>query len=505
MNARSTVEKLESRRLLSGTGATEVVIGADRYFVNTDADHGAELWKSDTDGSNAVLVKDIFAGAASASPQWLFDFNGTLFFSANDGTTSGRELWKSDGTEPGTVRVAELYAHGASSSPHDFLIVNNHLFFLAKPSGSGDQLYVTDGTEGGTIKLFSPESIPHPPANMLVKDDILYFEGQIDANDQVERWQTNGTPGGTMVSSGSLLYPDGDLRVFSTSDDDAIDVSVAGGTLTVDINGDSETYAVADIESIYVSSLLGSDMITIGQDVTIGVTVDAGADDDSVIGGSGDDLLSGEDGNDTLNGEAGDDTLDGGDGDDLLSGDEGKDSLQTSDGNDSLNGAQVFGHLLKIDATSESDQVFLHRNARYPAWLDVSVNGDDFKYLLATIESVWVNANGGDDLVSFDGFALPSRIYGGDGSDVIYGSDGADRIIAGDGDDWVNAGAGNDVIYGEEGNDRLFGGDGRDYINGGPGVNLIRGGAEFDRILTHIGIDDYKGNRGDSIIDLIEL
>ena len=40
-------------------------------------------------------------------PRNLTNVNGTLFFTADDGT-NGRELWKSDGTAAGTVLVKDI-------------------------------------------------------------------------------------------------------------------------------------------------------------------------------------------------------------------------------------------------------------------------------------------------------------------------------------------------------------------------------------------------------------
>jgi hypothetical protein len=46
------------------------------------------------------LVSDINPGTGSSVPSVLTNVNGTLFFSADDGS-SGRELWRSDGDRRG--------------------------------------------------------------------------------------------------------------------------------------------------------------------------------------------------------------------------------------------------------------------------------------------------------------------------------------------------------------------------------------------------------------------
>ncbi len=63
-----------------------------------------------TEGALATpsMVKDINPGIGNSSPQYLTDVNGSLFFSAKDGT-NGIELWKFD---KGTITVLEAAING---------------------------------------------------------------------------------------------------------------------------------------------------------------------------------------------------------------------------------------------------------------------------------------------------------------------------------------------------------------------------------------------------------
>jgi ELWxxDGT repeat protein len=105
-----------------------------------------------------ILVKDIFPGIGelgpnSSYPQQLTNINGTLFFSAADGS-HGFELWKSNGTAAGTVMVKDintkpLVGTGNYGSYPAFLTnVNGVLFFSANDGTHGNELWRSNGTGG---------------------------------------------------------------------------------------------------------------------------------------------------------------------------------------------------------------------------------------------------------------------------------------------------------------------------------------------------------------------
>lgn len=231
-------------------------VGPGVFF---DAFDGAstELWRSDGTAAGTVLVKKINpVGDSIPSPAELLNLNGTLFFTADDGTHD-IELWKSDGTAAGTVLVKDIAAGGASW-PAGLTKVGSKLFFSADDWVNGNELWMSDGTAAGTqlVSDINPGSWSSNPAYLTEVNNILYFAAD-DGVHGVELWRSNGTPGGTAlvkdISSGSAdSFPENLTRVngtlYFTADDGVHGIELwksdgtSGGTMLVkDINtaGDS--------------------------------------------------------------------------------------------------------------------------------------------------------------------------------------------------------------------------------------------------------------------------
>ena len=116
------------------------------FFTASDGIHGSELWKSDGTSAGKVMVKNIHPGTgqdgAAASPRYLVNINGTLYFSANDGI-HGEELWTSDGTPEGTRMVFNLTGDSGGSNPRVIADLGDEkLLVLATTATYGRELYV---------------------------------------------------------------------------------------------------------------------------------------------------------------------------------------------------------------------------------------------------------------------------------------------------------------------------------------------------------------------------
>ncbi|HEY8564667.1 MAG TPA: calcium-binding protein [Beijerinckiaceae bacterium] len=254
-------------------------------------------------------------------------------------------------------------------------------------------------------------------------------------------------------------------------------VSIQGGTPTV-----------ANTAAIQAFGLGGDDAISLNE--TNGALPNAslfgGTGNDTLQGGSGSDQLFGQGENDTLFGKGGADLLFGGVGNDVLVGGDADDQMFGEAGNDRMiwnpgddsdvmeggadadiaevnggNGAETFS------IAANGSRVRLDRLDPAPFSLDIG-----------TTETIELNANGGNDVITAgNGLSdLTSlALDGGAGSDTILSGDGADVLLGGDGNDVVAGGRGDDVAFlGADADTFVWNpGDGNDVVEGQAGVDTL--------------------------------
>lgn len=210
-----------------------------------------------------------------------------------------------------------------------------------------------------------------------------------------------------------------------------VDASRINNPFTLDI----------DAENLVVNGNGGNDTIT-GSDGLkdlIKLTINGGDGNDIIVGGDGNDVANGDAGNDDVKGAKGNDTMNGGAGDDVLtwSPGEGTDVFEGGDGNDTAvdNGGGGAEHFI---VSANGQRVTATRDTPAPFFLD-----------MGTIETLNLNANGGDDRVEIEnglGALIKVNALLGDGNDTIEARNGAvDTIDGGAGTDSAQADA-NDAI-----------------------------------------------------------
>ncbi|MEZ5101099.1 MAG: calcium-binding protein [Thermoleophilia bacterium] len=252
--------------------------------------------------------------------------------------------------------------------------------------------------------------------------------------------------------------------------------------------------------------------------VTVPLTLNADAGNDTFTGGSGRDTMNGGPGNDTLNGGSGNDAMNGGADNDVLNGDDGEDTFAGSADDP---GADTFSGGPGNDTVSyaSSPQAVIVRIDDIRN--DGIANEDDVR---SDVETV-IGSRFDDQLI---GSAASNALQGGPGSDVLEGLGGNDLLLGtdliaqdvardvmrgGDGNDTLVDGGGVDVLEGGDGNDWLWMGPGADVISGGPGIDLAdygqavypnccnRGGLNVS--IDGVANDGYPGE-GDNVLTDVE-
>jgi ELWxxDGT repeat protein len=175
-------------------------VNGELFFTANDGTTGAELWKSDGTAGGTTMVEDINPGTTTtwyytgaygtftntvtttgSNPLNLTNVNGTLYFTANDGT-HGYELWKSDGTTAGTTMLADIKP---GSSTHSYTSYSetrsatlpNSSFPSNLTNLNGTLLFSADDGVHGTELWMLPDASTSPPSPTVRVNDVTVTEG----------------------------------------------------------------------------------------------------------------------------------------------------------------------------------------------------------------------------------------------------------------------------------------------------------------------------------------
>jgi ELWxxDGT repeat protein len=502
-------------------------INGTLYFAASNGTNGNELWKSDGTEAGTVLLKDINPGSSDSFPSTSLSFflsnptnvNGTLFFSANNGT-NGEELWKSDGTQQGTVLVKDINPGSGNSLSFDLTNVNGTLFFTAIDPVNGRQLWKSDGTEDGTVlvKDISPGLGNSSVSKLTNVNDTVYFTATKDI-DNYQLWKSDGTEQGT------VLVKD----IFATRGSSSVaDLTNVNGTLyfTVQdpINGkqlwmsDGTEAGTVVVEETTVGSNIsnltnvngtlyfsindptsGVELWKLGTNnapIVANAILDQSATENTVFSFTVPaDTFSDSDAGDTLTYSA---TLDNGNPlPDWLS----FDTTTATFSGTPLNG-DVSTLAIVVTATDTAG-AFINTNfdlaiAPLDNLANNMINGTaDDDTLIGTVEQDIIYGRPGNDIQL--GRAGNDRLRGGSGSDRFWGGFGDDILVGGFSHDLLIGGAGNDTLKGGAGYDRFILSAGRgtdtiaDFRRGKDRIGLV-GGLSFEELIITQGTDTHAND-----------
>ncbi len=228
----------DNAHIFDGTTATElgnVATGTERsrglfnnevYFEGDDGSGiGDELWKTDGTIEGTVLVGDLFVGSDNLDPRDFVEYNGELYFAAED--ADGYNLWKTDGTSEGTSLVSNPNT-GGDSNVGDLFTDGINLYFTGTDGTVGLELWKFDGTTVSLLKDIngSGDSFPFQFTSL---GGTVFFIADDGSGDKL--WFTDGTTAGTQSVSANV-----------GSGEDPIDVSsltVLGAELIFSGTGDN--------------------------------------------------------------------------------------------------------------------------------------------------------------------------------------------------------------------------------------------------------------------------
>jgi len=302
---------------------------------------------------------------------------------------------------------------------------------------------------------------------------------------------------------------------------------------------------IGTTEGLVLNANGGNDTISATGNLAalIGLTIDAGAGDDTILSGNGADLLIGGDGNDFVDGNQGNDTAllgagadvfqwDPGDGSDTVEGQSEIDTMlfNGNGANEVINVSPNGGRTrvnrdvgaitmdvddveqFTINAGAGTDSIFVNDLTGTDA-TQVTINlagtiggsaGD------AQLDTVTVSGTGGGDTIDMLGIGTFYSVLGLPALVAVNQSEATDRIVIQGllGNDSISAsalpaGVTGVTLDGGTGDDSLSGSAGADTLLGGDNNDLVDGNFGNDTAFLGAGNDVFKWDPGDAS-DIVE-
>jgi ELWxxDGT repeat protein len=184
--------------------------GSNLFFeVDLDVGGGAgtpsnNLWRTDGTGPGTFQLTAFGPGQAlrlSVRTEW----NGELLFVASQASSCA--FWTSDGTVAGTRELLPMPA--GVDCPDGVVTFGSGFLFVAQVEAGGQsvpQLFLSDGTAAGTRQLSSVQQTRFSidPEFARIGGEV-FFQISDPSGEDVEFWQTDGTPAGTQPFFPGLL------------------------------------------------------------------------------------------------------------------------------------------------------------------------------------------------------------------------------------------------------------------------------------------------------------
>ncbi|MFN5513449.1 MAG: Calx-beta domain-containing protein [Cyanobacteriota bacterium] len=227
------------------------------YFTANNGTNGTELYRINNATASPALI-DIITGSGSSSPSYLTNVNGTLYFQAYDNAT-GYKLWRIDPTT-GTPSVVTVASGSDYSSPYNLLNANGVLYFTAYNNTTGYELWKVDPTTGNAVFLkdIYEGGNSSSPGNLTYSNGKLYFTADNGING-VELWAVD-------VDSVTTIG-----NVEKTGDEDQVVTFASTDFSSVFTSGSGLPLAQIQIINLPSNGVLklGDNPVTVNQEIAV--------------------------------------------------------------------------------------------------------------------------------------------------------------------------------------------------------------------------------------------